>query len=45
MPNILVFERCLEKDGGGLENGMSALVRDPSEFPCPFHHVKTQPEF
>jgi hypothetical protein len=25
-------------------NGISVLIRDPAELPCPFHHVGTQRE-
>ena len=27
---------------GALINGISAHIRPPREFPCPFHHVRTQ---
>ena len=31
MPNMMVFGRWLEKDGGGFENGMSALIKETPE--------------
>ena len=47
MPNVMVlgggaFRRCLDHEGETLMNGISALVRDPTELCGPFHSVRTQ---
>ena len=36
------YGRCLAHEGGVLKNGISAHMRDPTELPQPFHHVRTQ---
>ena len=38
------FGRCLGHEGRGLMNGISAHVRDPTELPWAFYHVRTQGE-
>lgn len=49
MPNVIVlgdgaFERCLGHENGAFNNGISVLVRDPTEIPYPFHYVRTWQE-
>lgn len=36
--------KWLGPEGRALRNGVSALIRDPRELPCPIHHVRAQQE-
>lgn len=36
------FGRCLGPDGGGLMNGVSALIKGPRDIPRTFYQVRTQ---
>lgn len=38
---IGAFGKYLGHEGGALTNGISVLIRAPSELPCPYHHVRT----
>lgn len=47
MPNVTeleggAFGRCVGPDSGGLMNGVSALIKGPSDIPSAFYHVRTQ---
>ena len=36
------FGTCLGHEGSAAVHGIIALIRDPTEIPGPFHHVRKQ---
>lgn len=45
MPNMMVlgdetFGRCLGHESGAFMKGLNVLIRDTTEIPHPFHHVR-----